>query len=305
MALLRIVRLIGTERSGGKAGLIDQIACRIVGPRVADRDRAGDTGTGDDNRGAINACFGAPSPTNPACTIIHRNTKTGALDGDPTLVAGLFLPLSNLGKLATDGVDVTFDYRTNLGTLFGTRSKFALAFGGNWTHSQKFQATPTSTNRECVGLYSANCGFPSGQLLPKYTANTRATLSLGRVDLSVLWRYISHMQYEFANDPTQALFSGTIASFPATSPFINGPGTLNAKTVNFNRIPAFNYFDFATRFNVNEHFDLTLTVTNIMDKKPPIVGNTAGSTSANSGNTFPALYDPLGRRITAGARIKF
>jgi len=35
------------------------------------------------------------------------------------------------------------------------------------------------------------------------------------------------------------------------------------------------------------------------------VGNTAGSTSANSGNTFPATYDPLGRRFTAGARIKF
>ena len=83
------------------------------------------------------------------------------------------------------------------------------------------------------------------------------------------------------------------------------PGTLNGKTVNFNRIPAFNYFDFATRFNVNEHFDLTFSVSNLFDKKPPIVGNTAGSTSANSGNTFPATYDPLGRRFTAGARIKF
>jgi outer membrane receptor protein involved in Fe transport len=87
--------------------------------------------------------------------------------------------------------------------------------------------------------------------------------------------------------------------------FFNGPGTFNGATVNYNHIPAVSYFDFTTRFNVNEHFDLTLTVNNILDKKPPIVGNTAGSTSANSGNTFPALYDPLGRRITAGARIKF
>ena len=83
------------------------------------------------------------------------------------------------------------------------------------------------------------------------------------------------------------------------------PGTLNGETVNFNRIPAFDYFDFATRFNVNEHFDLTFTVTNLFDKKPPIVGNTAGTTSQNSGNTFPSTYDPLGRRFTAGARIKF
>ena len=251
---------------------------------------------------AINACFNNPSVSNPACTVIHRNTKTGALDGDPNLVAGLFLPLSNLGRLATDGVDVTFDYRHNIGTIMNAPAKVALNFGGNWTHSQKFKATPTSQDRECVGFYSANCGFPSGQLLPKYTANTRGTLSLGRVDLSVLWRYISHMRYEPGLAP---LFSGTITSGPATSRFINSPGTLNGQTVNFNHIKAFNYFDFATRFNVNEHFDLTFTVTNIFDRKPPIVGNTAGSTSANAGNTFPALYDPLGRRFTAGAKIKF
>ena len=245
---------------------------------------------------AIDACFLNPSVTNPACTVIARNTKTGALDGDPTLVAGLFLPLSNAGKLSTDGVDVTFDYRHNLGTWFNAPTKLALAFGGNWTRSQKFQGT------ECVGFYSANCGFPSGQLLPKYTFNERTTLSLGRVDLSVLWRYMSHMRYQPGLDP---LFSGTVQSHPTTSPFFGGPGTLNGENVNFNRIGAQNYFDFATRFNVNEHFDLTFTIANLLDRKPPIVGNTAGSTSANSGNTFPAIYDPLGRRFTAGARIKF
>jgi outer membrane receptor protein involved in Fe transport len=251
---------------------------------------------------AINACFNNPSVTNPACTVIHRNTKTGALDGDPNTVPGLFLPLSNLGKITTDGVDLTFDYRTRLGTWLGTPAKLALNFGGNYTHSQKFQATPTSQNRECVGFYSANCGFPGGQLLPKYSFNERTTLSLGKVDLSVLWRYIGKMRYEPGLAP---LFKGTVASFPSTSPFINDPGNLNGKTVDFNHIPAENYFDFATRFNVNEHFDLTFTVSNILDKKPPIVGNTAGSTSANSGNTFPATYDPLGRRFAAGARIKF
>jgi iron complex outermembrane receptor protein len=251
---------------------------------------------------AIGACFNSPSVSNPACAVIHRNTKTGALDGDPNEVAGLFLPLSNLGQIATDGVDVTFDYRHNLGTIMNAPAKLALAFGGNWTHSQKFKATPTSLNRECAGFYSANCGFPSGQLQPKYTFNQRTTLSLGRVDLSLLWRYMSKMRYEPGLPP---LFSGTISSGPATSPFFGGPGTFNGESVNFNRIPAENYFDFATRFNVNEHFDLTFSVANLFDKKPPIVGNTAGSTSANAANTFPATYDPLGRRFTAGARVKF
>jgi iron complex outermembrane recepter protein len=279
---------------------------------------------------AIDACFSnlsAASASSVACTQIRRNPVSGALDGDPNQVPGLFLPLTNQGKITTDGVDLTLDYRTRLGTIFSTPAKLALNFGGNWTRHQKFQASsftnaafPTqSVNRDCVGFFSANCGFPAGQLLPKYSFNQRTTLTLGKVDLSVLWHWISSMRYEATasncvargfGDPAaptgcDLLFSGTIQSGPSNSIFFTDPGTFNGKTVNFNKIPAFSWFDFTTRFNVNEHFDLTFTVNNILDKKPPIVGNTAGSTSANSGNTFPATYDALGRRFTAGARIKF
>jgi outer membrane receptor protein involved in Fe transport len=71
------------------------------------------------------------------------------------------------------------------------------------------------------------------------------------------------------------------------------------------RIPAYNYFDLTTRFNVTDHFELTLSAFNIFDKKAPIVGTNAGTTTANSGNTFPSTYDVLGRRYSATARIKF
>jgi iron complex outermembrane receptor protein len=265
----------------------------------------------------IAACFGnitAASASSPACTSIRRNPISSQLDGSPADTPGLFGALSNNGKITTDGVDLTLDYRHNLGTVVGMPAKIALNFGGNYTHSQKFQATPTSYNRECVGLYSANCGFPAGGLLPKYTWNQRTTLSLGRIDLSMLWRHLSKMHYEGIEadcaargfpTPCTGLFSGTVNSTPSSSVFFSDPGNLNGKTVNFNRIKAFDYFDFATRFNVNEHFDLTFTVMNLFDKKPPIVGNTAGTTSQNSGDTFPSTYDPLGRRFAAGARIKF
>jgi len=253
----------------------------------------------------LNACFGnitAASASDPACTSIRRNIITGTLDGSPAEVAGLPAVTSNAGKIMTDGIDVTFDYRRKLGTILGAPAKIALNFGGNYTHSQKFQATPVSIDRECVGYYSGNCGFPAGALLPKYTFNQRTTLSIGRADFSLLWRHINKMRYEPGLPP---LFNGTISSAPASSPFFGGPGTFNGETVNFNRIPSANYFDWTGRFNVNEHFDLTFTVQNLFDKKPPIVGNTAGTTPQNSGNTFPSTYDPLGRRFAAGARIKF
>jgi outer membrane receptor protein involved in Fe transport len=101
------------------------------------------------------------------------------------------------------------------------------------------------------------------------------------------------------------LFNGVVNTRPTTSPLFGAPGTYNGQTLNFNRIKAFHYIDFSTRFNVNEHFDLTFTVQNLFDKDPPIVGNNAGTSAFNSGNTYPSTYDPLGRRFAAGARIKF
>jgi len=50
---------------------------------------------------------------------------------------------------------------------------------------------------------------------------------------------------------------------------------------------------------------VTMTVQNLLNKKPPIVGNTIGSTTYNSGNTFPSTYDALGRRYAVSAKLKF
>jgi outer membrane receptor protein involved in Fe transport len=46
-------------------------------------------------------------------------------------------------------------------------------------------------------------------------------------------------------------------------------------------------------------------VANLFDKKPPVVGNTIGTTSGNSGNTFPQVYDVVGRSYSLGATMKF
>ena len=84
-----------------------------------------------------------------------------------------------------------------------------------------------------------------------------------------------------------------------------GSGVLAGKSVDFGHIPAYNWFDLATRFDVSDNLDLTITVQNLLDKHPPIVGSTIGSTSFNSGNTYPSTYDALGRRFAVSARLKF
>jgi iron complex outermembrane recepter protein len=261
---------------------------------------------GDNNGSAITA----NSVNNPICQLFRRNPATGALDGDPATTGGLVFPASNSGKIQTDGIDLGINYRRDLGF-----ARLNLTFQGNWTHRSRFQSIvpgsiippgfpgaggplPTTEFRECVGLYSQNCGSPgsagpssaAGSLQPEFTWNQRTTLSFGNVDVSLLWRHLDNMKVE----PGVVVFAGTLEG-----------GALDGKTVDFGRIKAYNYFDLATRIGVNDNLDFTFTVTNLLDKGPPVVGGTVGSTAFNSGNTYPSTYDALGRRFAVGARLKF
>ncbi|WP_331709953.1 MULTISPECIES: TonB-dependent receptor domain-containing protein [unclassified Sphingomonas] len=243
---------------------------------------------------AINACFGATPATvsaaaaqTAACTNIRRSPADGSLSGSPTNTFGLPLLLSNTGRLATDGIDLTANYTRTFGDI-----GLNLTFIGNWTNNLRFRSLPTSVNRQCVGFFSVNCSPDNGQIAPEFSFQQRTTVSFGPADVSLLWRYIHPVEYEPGLTP---LFSGTITG---TTPLV---GT----TENFNTIGAYHYFDLSTRFRMNENFELIGTVTNLFDRDPPLTGSNVGSTGANSGNTFPATYDVIGRRFSITGRLTF
>jgi iron complex outermembrane recepter protein len=246
---------------------------------------------------AILACFGnvtASSATDPACSVIRRNPTTGALDGDPATTGGLFQPTTNSGRLFTKGIDATLTYRRDVGF-----AKLSLAANGNYTFSSKFKSLPSAQaiDRECVGYFSVNCSF-TGSLQPKFQWSVRGTAGFEGVDVSVLWRHIASFRQEpldvssvFGNG---AAFKGTLTG-----------GPLAGQSVDFTRIPAYDYIDLAVRFAITDRLGLTLTAINLFDRQPPLTGSTIGSTSFNSGNTYPSTYDALGRRFAAQVRLKF
>lgn len=227
---------------------------------------------------AIDACFSAPSATNPACTVIRRDPITGGLNGDPATTSGLFTALSNLGRLATDGIDLTMNYRRDLGF-----ADLGMSFVGTWTNKRTFQSTPTDVVRDCVGIYSVNC---DQGIQPEFQWTVRTTLGFEGADVSLLWRHLDGSEFEGGG-----LFVGTPIGY--------------TQNENFNTIPAYNYFDLTTRFDLMENLTVTLTVQNMFDKKPPIVGADAGPVAFNSGNTFPSSYDALGRRFGAAVKLRF
>jgi outer membrane receptor protein involved in Fe transport len=248
----------------------------------------------------IAACFGTtplspPSGASatPACTDIRRDPATGGLSGDPNVTAGLPSTLSNSGSLETEGIDVVLNYRTDLNERLG----LAIGFNGNYTFNSRFNAfvaSPLAVNRDCTGFFSVNCG----SIQPEFQFSQRTTLTIDdSIDISLLWRHIDEIVQEPLDvQDSGPFFQGTIG---AAIPGVGG------RTVNFGKIEAYDYFDLTGRFTVSENLVLTLTVQNLFDKEPPLVGNNAGSTSFNSGNTFPSTYDALGRRYAVSAKLRF
>lgn len=233
----------------------------------------------------LSACFAnltAASATNPACTSIRRDPATGGLDGDASTTPGIPQPLTNSGRIATDGFDLIANFSTDLTETI----RLGLYFNGNYTLNNKFRSAPGGLNRECTGYYSINCSL-TGSILPEYSWNQRTTFSYGPADLSLLWRHLSGTQQE----PFDAV-AGNFGS--------NGPAFAD-----FREVDAYNYFDLTLRVGVTENFDFTFSAINLFDKDPPLLGSNIGVTEFNSGNTFPQTYDALGRRYAATAKIKF
>lgn len=243
----------------------------------------------------VGACFNnitAASATDPVCTGIRRNPDTGELSGSPDSTPGIPLVLSNLGTITTSGIDMSANFRTDLGF-----AGLTLSFNGNWTETSRFQATPTSLDRDCVGFYSVNCG----SIQPELSFNQRTTLNFDKIDVSLLWRYIDGVEYEpqqFADDVA------TAESVGCTDPLGADP---DGCVVNpeFRTIPAEHYFDLTTRFQVSDNFTLTMSVQNLLNNQPKVVGSDVGSTAFNSGNIYPSTYDSLGRRYAIAARLRF
>ncbi len=214
---------------------------------------------------------GAGAATDPACTSIRRNPVTGGIDGDVSTTPGLPLPLSNLGTIRSSGVDLIATYRRDLGW-----AGLNLSFQGNWTDKSQFQATPTSDNRECVGQFGVDCDSP----LPEFTFSQRTTLTFDKTSVSLLWRFIDDLRYQEGVD------NGTFLR-------------------EFSSIDEKHYFDLSIRQEVNDNINFVFSAFNLFDNEPPFVGSSIGSTSYNSGNTYPSTYDPLGRRYAVSANIRF
>jgi outer membrane receptor protein involved in Fe transport len=206
---------------------------------------------------------------NEACQKIGRSPTGGDLNASDS--SGVALPLDNLGRIETDGFDIGATYAFDLSDIGRLSLSLNATNVQNWTT----QPTPASINRDCLGYYSISC---DGNV-PDWKWVQRTSLSTENYDISLLWRYVSKMEVESV----------------VAEDFLP----------EFRTIDAHNYFDLAGVWRMTEDTQFNVTIRNLLDEDPPEVGNTIGTTTANSGNTFPQAYDVIGRYFTIGVTASF
>lgn len=238
--------------------------------------------TGPSVTDILNGCYSTQfNPTlamNSSCASILRNPNTGTLNG--VEAKGIVTAIDNLGVIKSDGIDVNAAYKLGLGT-FGDLN---FSFTGTMLLDMETTPTPASITRECTGYYSVACGnnfnasLAQGLAYYDYKWNLRTSWHYSDFDVSLNWRHLSDLDDE-----------------PGAPTFLP----------QYSHISAYDYFDLAGVWDLNDKIRLNLTVNNLLDKKPPFVGNTIGTTGTNSGNTFPTYYDAIGRYFTFGARARY
>lgn len=208
------------------------------------------------------------SPGNVFCGLIARNPNSGTFNGAETI--GVRTQLSNLGKIWAEGYDLGVNYRFALGAM----GRLDVGLQATQATKWKFQSLPSVPVLDCLGYYGTSCGGPTA----KMKFSQRTSWNFGDFTLGYVWRHL-----------------GKVSEEPGGQNFLPAYAT----------IKAYDYVDLNAAWNVTKNIRLALTVLNAFDKDAPNVGNTIGTTSTNSGNTFPQWYDVVGRYYSFSARVKF
>jgi outer membrane receptor protein involved in Fe transport len=247
------------------------------------------------------------------CDFIHRNPNNGSLwQGTTGYIETGNL---NIGGLRTKGFDLNGSYSRRLGGMGTITTSYVATIldklqidGGvppvnpiNGTHDGKF---------DCAGFYGPTCGsFLTGAPNPKYRHKLRLGFTLPNgLGISGQWRYFSSVK----NDATST-DCDLGRNVPASEGSTAGPNSQHCGELltdfathpgNF-KIPSQSYFDLALTARLADRYNFRIGANNIFDKEPPIVGGEVSNAPFGNGNTFPQVYDALGRYLFAGVTVDF
>lgn len=174
---------------------------------------------------------------------------------------------TNIGSLKTKGVDVNLSYSgVELGG-FGS-----LIFTLQGTYLQDLITDPGSNqpSYDCVGFFVGSCGVPK----PKWRHHFRIGYQTPwDLDLALTWRYYDGVEsYQTPANRIDRKFASQ------------------------------SYLDLAGTYAFTDKIKVTAGINNLLDRDPPL---SSGVGTTGNGNTYPQIYDALGRYIFGRLTVGF
>ncbi len=207
------------------------------------------------------------------CNLVHRDSA-----GTLWLLPTGFIEANNqnIGGLKTSGYDISVNYTHPIGAW----GSLGFNFAGTYLKELITNNGPGLGEYDCVKFYGGACGTPN----PEWRHRLRTTWSTPwNLDGAVTWRHFDSVKH------------AGLSSNPL----------LHAATVNANdqELGKRDYIDIAASWAFSKQITVRGGVNNVFDKDPPI-SSLVGAGFGN-GNTYPQVYDALGRKVFAAIVVKW
>lgn len=218
------------------------------------------------------------------CSDIHRDIN-GSLwaSNNGYVVDNLQNSQTSFGQ---KGIDVDTSYAFSVGSMGKIRTNLIGTY---------LIAEYGSAGSNCVGLYGVRCGIPTPSW--RHTLRTTWQTPWHGADVSLAWRYIGPVKDDYlSSDPALRAATGMSDAELISNGYVpNTDAYLSSRS----------YIDLTGSVKLNDVVTMRLGVNNLLDKDPPIFGSSTCSTGQCNGNTYPQVYDALGRYIFVKLTAQF
>jgi iron complex outermembrane recepter protein len=214
----------------------------------------------------LDACYNNGDAA--ACGRIRRNANGQLWVGDGNVIDTNI----NIGSLQTSGIDILANYSK---LEIGNAGSLSFNLISTYLKELITNPGPGIDPYDCAGFFGSNCvtGGP-GTPAPKWRHQARIGWQTPwNLDVSLTGRHYSKAE----------LFNGAANRIDRV---------LSAET----------YVDLFGSYQVTDKAQVRLGVNNVLDNDPSL---SASVGTTGNGNTYPQVYDALGRFIFAGVTVKF
>ncbi len=230
------------------------------------------------------------------CSLIQRDSNNSIWLSPNGPLGHVIDQTKNTGSLHTAGIDFAANYRTDLSVIgWDAGGSVSMSLASTWLDKLEVQSLPGGASTDCAGLYGALCtallgagtsGGPSPEWRHKFRAtwNTPFPMDLA---LSAQVRHFSSVDLD------------STSSQPGLGGAAPGGPTTDLK------LAARTYLDLLATWTVADRYNFRLGVNNVLDKDPPLNGAANCPSGPCNGNTWPQVYDSLGRYLFIGLTADF